>query len=101
MQGSVLVRDPKFQERVVTETRALLSRWMNNQGDTQTCVVSYCGATAMPLVSAGRAVWANVLKCCESLVNAIVKKIATEVPASIFFKSIRPCRICKFPRLGS
>lgn len=27
MQGSVLVRDPKFQERVVTETRALLSRW--------------------------------------------------------------------------
>jgi hypothetical protein len=60
-----------------------------------------CGATAMPLVPAGRAVWANVLKCCESLVNAIVKKIATEVPASIFFKSIRLSRICKFPRLGS
>src|SRR5258708_10555398 len=54
----------------------------------------------MPLVSAGRAVWANVLKCCESLVNAIVKKIATEVPASIFFKPIRLSRICKFPRLG-
>jgi hypothetical protein len=26
MQGSALVMDPKFQERVVTETRALLSR---------------------------------------------------------------------------
>ena len=26
MQGSALVRDPKFQERVVTETRALLSK---------------------------------------------------------------------------
>src|SRR6266850_94360 len=47
----------------------------------------------MPLVSAGRVVWANVLKCCESLVNAIVRRIATEVPASIFFKSIHLSRI--------
>ena len=29
MPGSALVRDPKFQERVVTETRALLSKVPN------------------------------------------------------------------------
>jgi hypothetical protein len=34
MLGSALVRDPKFQDRVVAETRALLATTAHKNGDT-------------------------------------------------------------------
>jgi hypothetical protein len=34
MLGSALVRDPKFQDRVVAETRALLATVAHKNGDT-------------------------------------------------------------------
>src|ERR1700688_3895767 len=57
-------------------------------GTTYTCVVSYCGPPATPAVLAIGRLWANVLKCCDSHVKPIVRKIATDVPARIFFKRI-------------
>ncbi len=33
MRGSALVRDPKFQDRVVAETRALLATVAHKNGD--------------------------------------------------------------------
>src|SRR4029077_199911 len=57
-------------------------------GATYTCVVSYCGPTATPAVLTIWRLWANVLEYRDSHAKPIVRTIATDVPARIFFKRI-------------